>query len=81
MQGKPYFEVPQYRFYSYPGNSEIYAVSSSDKTTTLMTDTFGDKDITVVEVTAAGASDRIITSSNARLSTLPAYDLAGGWYQ
>ena len=27
--GKPYFEVPQYRFYSYPGNSEIYAVSSS----------------------------------------------------
>ena len=30
---------------------------AAGKTTTLMTDTFGDKDITVVEVSAADASD------------------------
>ena len=35
------------------------------KTTTLLTDTFGDKDITVVEVSAADASD---TTNNYRVT-------------
>ncbi len=63
--GKPYFEVPQSGFTLTPETVRFMQFPSAGKTTTLMTDTFGDKDITVVEVSAADASD---TTNNYRVT-------------
>jgi len=63
--GKPYFEVPQTGFTLTPETVRFMQFPDSGKTTTLMTDTFGDKDITVVEVSAANASD---TANNYRIT-------------
>ena len=57
--GKPYFEVPQSGFTLTPETVRFMQFPAAGMTTTLMTDTFGDKDITVVEVSAADASDTI----------------------
>ena len=63
--GKPYFEVPQSGFTLTPETVRFMQFPAAGKTTTLMTDTFGDKDITVVEVSAADASD---TTNNYRVT-------------
>ena len=63
--GKPYFEVPQAGFTLTPETVRFMQFPAVGKTTTLMTDTFGDKDITVVEVSAADASD---TANNYRVT-------------
>ena len=63
--GKPYFEVPQSGFTLTPETVRFMQFPATNMTTTLMTDTFGDKDITVVEVSAANASD---TANNYRIT-------------
>ncbi|MDC1494384.1 flagellar hook-basal body complex protein [Planktomarina temperata] len=55
-EGKPYFEVPITGFTLTPETVRFMQFPAATKTTTLMTDTFGDKDITVMEVTTTGAS-------------------------
>jgi flagellar hook protein FlgE len=54
--GKPYFEVPIAGFTLTPETVRFMQFPAANKTTTLMTDTFGDKDITVTEVTTTGAT-------------------------
>jgi flagellar hook protein FlgE len=55
-EGKPYFEVPITGFTLTPETVRFMQFPAVGKTTTLMTDTFGDKDITVTEVTTTGAT-------------------------
>jgi len=55
--GKPYFEVPIAGFTLTPETVRFMQFPAARlRTTTLMTDTFGDKDITVTEVTTTGAT-------------------------
>ncbi|MDC0640100.1 flagellar hook-basal body complex protein [Planktomarina temperata] len=63
--GKPYFEVPQTGFTLTPETVRFMQFPAPGKTTTLLTNTFGDKDITVVAVSAADASD---TANNYRVT-------------
>ena len=59
-KGKPYFEVPQAGFITAPETVRFMQFPAGGKTTSAMTDPtngFGDKDIAVVSVTTADASN------------------------